>query len=162
MCSGVPELWVGEGVCSEEDSEWAEASRCSSSTLLWSSALRNSSSFRFWCTGTCNSNRGRVWGQNLPPNLPPSAALGPSYLWSHAGVPAGVVAAPQFEVSGRYHRVQDVVLVVHIKGVGEVFGLAARKAPRNCQKLGRVPGCSRRATCEDRLRRRCPHSVQEA
>lgn len=54
VCRGVPELWLGDGVCSEEDSEWAEASLCRSSTLLWSSALRNSSSFRLWCTGTCN------------------------------------------------------------------------------------------------------------
>lgn len=54
VCRGVPEAWVGDGVCSEEDSEWAEASLWSSSTLLWSSALRNSSSFRLWCTGTYN------------------------------------------------------------------------------------------------------------
>lgn len=70
VCRGVPEVWVGDGVCSEKDSEWAEASLCSSSTLLWSSALRNSSSFRLWCTGTCESNR-RVWGQNLPLKKPP-------------------------------------------------------------------------------------------
>lgn len=68
-------------------------------------------------------------------NGPPPAALEPSHLWSHARVPAGVVAAPQLEVSGRYCRVQDVVLIVHIKGVGEVFGLAARRTPRSCQVL---------------------------
>lgn len=64
----------------------------------------------------------------------PAPALGPSYLRSHARVPADIVAAPQLEVSGRYHRVQDVVLVVHIKGVSEVFGLAVRRAPRSFEK----------------------------
>lgn len=61
---------------------------------------------------------------------PPLASL---YLWSHAWVPASVVAAPQLQMPGRYHRVQDVVLVVHIKGVGEVFRLAVRRRPRSCQ-----------------------------
>lgn len=76
----------------------------------------------------------RVRIRRLRSDRPPSAALGAPYLRSHARVPAGVVAAPQLEASGRYHRVQDVVLVVHVKGVGEVFGLAARRAPRSCHK----------------------------
>lgn len=136
VCRGVPEMWVGDGVCSEEDSEWTEASLCSSSTLLWSSTLRNSSSFRFWCTGTYNSNRG---GGGLESTVKETAALcqlrlGLSYLWYHARVPTSVVAAPKLEVSGRDRWVQDVVLVIHIKGVGEVFSLAAWRAPRHCQK----------------------------
>lgn len=61
---------------------------------------------------------------------PPVASI---YLWPHARVPAGVVAAPQLQVSGRHHRVQHVVLVVHIKGVGEVFRLAVRGTPRSRQ-----------------------------
>lgn len=46
------------------------------------------------------------------------------YLRPHAGVPAGVVAAPQLQVPGGNQRIQHVVLVVHVEGVGEVLWLA--------------------------------------
>lgn len=49
------------------------------------------------------------------------------YLWSHAWVPAGVVAAPQLQMSGGNQRIENVVLIVHIEGVGEVLGLAGRR-----------------------------------
>lgn len=48
------------------------------------------------------------------------------YLWSHARVPAGVVAAPQLQMSGGDQRIQNVVLIVHIEGVSEVLRLAVR------------------------------------
>ncbi len=46
------------------------------------------------------------------------------YLWSHAGVPAGVVAAPQLHMSGGDEWIQNVVLIVHVEGVCEVLRLA--------------------------------------
>lgn len=46
------------------------------------------------------------------------------YLRPHAGVPAGIVAAPQLQVPGGDQWVQHVVLIVHIEGVGEVLQLA--------------------------------------
>lgn len=46
------------------------------------------------------------------------------YLRPHAGVPAGVVAAPQLQVPGGDQRVQHMVLIVHVEGVGEVLRLA--------------------------------------
>jgi len=59
---------------------------------------------------------------SAPPSGPPG---GPQYLRPHARVPAGVVTGPQLQVSGGDQRTQDVVLVVHVEGVGEVIGLAA-------------------------------------
>lgn len=46
------------------------------------------------------------------------------YLWSHAWVPASVVAAPQLQMSGGDHWVQNMVLIVYIEGVSEVLRLA--------------------------------------
>lgn len=57
---------------------------------------------------------------------PPSATTEAGYLWSHAWVPAGVVAAPQLQMSGGDQRIQNVVLIVHIEGVNEVLRLAVR------------------------------------
>lgn len=53
-----------------------------------------------------------------------------TYLRFHAGVPADVVADPQLEVPHAGHRVQDVVGVAHVQGVGEVFQLAVDVRPK--------------------------------
>lgn len=121
-----------------------EASRCSSSTLLCSSALRTSTSFRLWCTGTCGV-RDHNPDQNQELGSDPSTSCdvnnvnckkslscitlsrgrgAAGYLGPHAGVPAGIVAAPQLQVPGGGQWVQHVVLVVHVEGVGEVLRLA--------------------------------------
>lgn len=46
------------------------------------------------------------------------------YLWPHAGVPAGVVAAPHLQVAAGDQWVQHMVLIVHVEGVGKVLWLA--------------------------------------
>lgn len=56
----------------------------------------------------------------------PTAMTG-QYLWSHAWVPASVVAAPQIQMSGGDHWVQNMVLIVYIEGVSEVLRLAVER-----------------------------------
>lgn len=63
------------------------------------------------------------------------------HLWSHAWVPASVVAAPQLQMSGRHQRIQNVVLIVHIEGVGEVLGLAVNVGPQGHSAGLNVLGC---------------------
>lgn len=50
-------------------------------------------------------------------------------LWSHPWVPAGVVAAPQLQMSGGHQWIQNMVLIVHIERVGEVLRLAVNVGP---------------------------------
>lgn len=52
------------------------------------------------------------------------------HLWSHAWVPASVVASPQLEVSGGQQRIEDMFPIVHIEGVGEIVGLAVYVGPQ--------------------------------
>lgn len=48
-------------------------------------------------------------------------------------VPAGVVAGPKLQVSGRSQWIQNMVLVVFIKGVGEILGLTERNEMSDSQ-----------------------------
>lgn len=64
-------------------------------------------------------------GSNTKPLTTPSIYHDKAgYLWSHAWIPAGIVAAPEFQMSGGHQWIQNMVLVVYIKGVTEVLRLA--------------------------------------
>lgn len=71
------------------------------------------------------------------------------YLWSHARIPAGIVAAPEFQMSGGHQWIQNMVLIVYIKGVTEVLRLAGgrkRKRIALSEKYCSRSHCS--GTCE--------------